>query len=34
VRLSSSTNTQGLPRHRLSYNAFAELKLACPFLTL
>ena len=27
VRLSSSTNTQGLPTHRLIYIAFAKLKL-------
>jgi len=32
VRLSSLTNTQGLPSHRLIYISFAELKLAYPFL--
>ena len=31
VRLSSITNTQGLPLHRLTYIAFAELKLHIPF---
>jgi len=30
VPLSSLTNTQGLPLHRLTYIAFAELKTACP----
>jgi hypothetical protein len=32
VRLSSLTNTQGLPSHRLTYIAFEELKYACPLL--
>jgi hypothetical protein len=32
VRLSSSTNTQGLPPNRLSYIAFAELEHARPAL--
>jgi len=30
VPLSSQTNTQGLPWHRLTYIAFAELNKACP----
>ena len=30
VRSSSTTNTQGLPSHRLTYIAFAELEQACP----
>jgi len=30
VRLSSLTNTQGLPQYRLTYIGFAELKHACP----
>jgi len=30
VRLSSLTNTQGLPLNRLTYIAFAEFKHACP----
>jgi hypothetical protein len=30
VRLSSTTNTQGLPSYRLTYIAFAELQHACP----
>ena len=34
VRLSSSTNTQGLPPNRLSYIAFAELKHARPALQI
>ncbi len=33
VRLSSLTNTQGLPHNRLTYIAFAELK-ACMSLLL
>ncbi len=32
VRLSSSTNTQGLPLRRLTYIAFAELELHVPFV--
>ena len=32
VRLSSSTNTEGLPPNRLSYIAFAELEHARPTL--
>ena len=28
--LSSLTNTQGLPSHRLTYIDFEELKTACP----
>ena len=31
VRLGSPTNTQGLPLHRLTYIAFAELKQAYPY---
>jgi len=30
VLLSSQTNTQGLPLHRLTYIAFEELKNAYP----
>jgi hypothetical protein len=31
LRLSSITNTQGLPSHRLTYIAFAEFKHAYPY---
>jgi hypothetical protein len=32
VRLSSLTNTQGLPLHRLTYIYFAELRHAYPLI--